>query len=715
MTLSVTANPVVTAPAHRVLIDLHLADSYPYTLPYTYGGAALQVSTSDEYPPAPLSGLYEQRLLGEPTIRMGQPNDFGDTQRVEEIQFTLSNVDGSLSSFFTSEMRGKLVCVHFYEKSTAEVQQNVFVGTIAAFSGGFRTLSIIAVSLDLGVQATVIPLAHITPDVFPRTDANGGGGGAPIALGSGIGFNVPARYATAQLQPSDPAYFDYVLGTGNLGIDRIWQDGFLLTTNQNPEGDPYYKILPRTYSKNGRFVTAIRFYRRQSALSGTLATLTADVQRVYPDADAGVVAEYDFRTSPFTDKFGGYSWSNGSVSTISTASLVSGFTGNGLGALRFNDTTATLMQRPTDDIGLNEFSFEMWYRPILNSVPGSGLDYVINVGSDPAAGYGWALFIQNHQLKWTIGKNDGTFTTISASTNPTFPLNKWTHIGLTRTAAGVCTMYINGVANGNATVSSVMRYAPNQPTWFGGYVATVGVEPTLYSLLGDVGWLRFSAVARTAREMLHAYYVGRRSPVEFLREVLEHEVGQSVDHASFDTAAATMDAYLPGGVCCDGWITQDTIVADVLRELFAFRGLRAVRQSDGSWGARLNAAATTVALQVGINDGYDNVVEYAERTRASVAEAIASASLQYRQRRTTLGSLDGYAAIANVVVGSIGVPAKPVASSLIWDTPTADFCVDYRARSLRARDEGLGLRLGIEARRIVPGDIIRVTVPAESI
>lgn len=91
------------------------------------------------------------------------------------------------------------------------------------------------------------------------------------------------------LAPNLSDDYDLVVGTGNIGIIRVWEGDSSQGANVGdvPDIPVSYEVQHKTYRPNGRYFTSLRF---QDQLDGI--AVTADVIRVYPDVDDAVVAEW---------------------------------------------------------------------------------------------------------------------------------------------------------------------------------------------------------------------------------------------------------------------------------------------------------------------------------------------------------------------------------------------------------------------------------------
>ena len=94
------------------------------------------------------------------------------------------------------------------------------------------------------------------------------------------------------------------------------------------------------------------------------------------------------------------------------------------------------------------WTFECWVKPTSSAVGG----YIFAIGNGSAYGNGFALawnYGVANKFRFLQG-NTGTNVTDFYSTN-SYPAGVWHHVAVTRTSAGVMTIYVNGVADGTQT------------------------------------------------------------------------------------------------------------------------------------------------------------------------------------------------------------------------------------------------------------------------
>jgi hypothetical protein len=485
--------------------------------------------------------------------------------------------------------------------------------------------------------------------------------------------------------------YDYAVGLGNLRIDRVQVGTYAPSLRAAGE----FTILRRTYQWNGRYATAVRFPFPQGPPGARLAVL-ADVQRVEPDVDDAVLAEWPWQDS-LEEELGGLTTTP--VGGLTTADLVPGRTGVGLGAVALDGSTRYLsLTRAPYQFSVEPFTIEAWFRPVVGAPPTGPLFIGPDIG-DGSAGYFFSLNPVSGRMEFGVRTAAGLYTCTSAVN--AVMAGRWHYAACTRDAAGVQRLYLDGAS------VSVGPARPGPITYGGANAAMLGP-----GFAGALGWVRVSTVARDATYIAHAYGIGRRNPATFAREVCR-AIDQPIDEASVATALTALDAVEDGALRCDGWVTEETTAQAVLDALGVFRGLRVVTGTDGLLLAEVLAPATTVAAQFGTGDTpWANVVSVDEYRASSLAEAVRLLPLPYRPQRDAAGRVSGYQheIVADVLpVGSI---AQPLPLPFVHDHVTADVIRSYLSALFVLRDPLLRVTVGHEARALQPGQIVRLHIPA---
>ncbi len=284
MPLTVLANQVLQQPTLRLLID--------------QGGE--HFATEDLYPGGTLGGEWERRIIGEPTFTILTVADGVVGMAIDAITYRLSNDDGHFNDYFTTEKRKTPVHVHLFDLATGELQQDFFVGEVSQPTFDRTTATFVARTSDPAGLSTKIPVSRVALQQFPTTLKDG----AIVALGMGVGRRIPLRHLRERQAGEPPESYEYVVATGNVGIDVLYendgQDHVIVTRVQDEKADSgvdmfpdpivIWESIPRTYKIDGRYVYAIRFNQSHRGRE-----ITADLQRVYPDFDDDVLDEWKWK------------------------------------------------------------------------------------------------------------------------------------------------------------------------------------------------------------------------------------------------------------------------------------------------------------------------------------------------------------------------------------------------------------------------------------
>jgi hypothetical protein len=92
------------------------------------------------------------------------------------------------------------------------------------------------------------------------------------------------------------------------------------------------------------------------------------------------------------------------------------------------------------------WTYESWVMPLTNNT-------FFCIGS--GGSYGNSIYIGWSTNKFTVGAGSGAgFNPVTFETTNTYPAGAWYHVAVTRTSAGVYTLYINGVADGTQTYNA---------------------------------------------------------------------------------------------------------------------------------------------------------------------------------------------------------------------------------------------------------------------
>ncbi len=111
--------------------------------------------------------------------------------------------------------------------------------------------------------------------------------------------------------------------------------------------------------------------------------------------------------------------------------------------------------------GNSVFTFECWVYPIIST---GGC--VVSIGNLGAYSNQFLLYYGLTSGKFTFQRDDGSSGTpiFSITSSGTFSISNWHHVAISKTSAGLHTLYINGVNNGSAT--STGPFAGGGTTYF---------------------------------------------------------------------------------------------------------------------------------------------------------------------------------------------------------------------------------------------------------
>lgn len=390
-----------------------------------------------------------------------------------------------------------------------------------------------------------------------------------------------------------------------------------------------------------------------------------------------------------------------------TSDLVVGASGVGLGAVLFNGVDDVITVPGRDYHRTQTLTVEMEIRPATVTA------------IQPLTVLPWGSL-------WLWGRPDRSLqvllhhgaTTQSYFTNPAFlPLraDRWQRIVVTRHApipgadeAGRLRVWIDRTVvyeNFNMTPLAFQEsYQTGQIGWAHG--------PEFYT--GAIGFYRISGAARTQRYVDRAYYLMRRSPIEFLRELLETELRMPVG-PSFDTAAEMLDLVQDGGLRCDGYVTDQVTAQSVVDALAPFRNLRLYRGTDGVMEVAIAAPASVISAQLGDDARHNNFL-MAERVWSSLAEATRFLPIHYRVTRDIDGAFKDYAfKDMRGEVLAVGTEARPLELPFVYDPLTADIIRDLTVKLLRRRDEAVRGTADHSARHLLPGHVVELTLEDEGV
>lgn len=180
-------------------------------------------------------------------------------------------------------------------------------------------------------------------------------------------------------------------------------------------------------------------------------------------------------------------------------------------------------------------------------------------------------------------------------------------------------------------------------------------------------------------------------------------LGQAVDTASFDAAAAVLDAV--GGLVCEGVLLEQVQAQDILRDLLLVRGMRLGVNSAGEWTIEVDTAKTSIAMRVGDGpgDGVRNLLRWQARSLTPISDAVSDFVLRYRFDPAT----NTYKNEQTRVIGLTG-HQRVIENKYIRSHLTADKTVDYLAKRQKFGEDRSTFVLPQEARGLLEGDLLLV-------
>jgi hypothetical protein len=502
-----------------------------------------------------------------------------------------------------------------------------------------------------------------------------------------------AHALVAGLAPNYDEATDLVVGRGNVGVVRLWLDG----DTELPEFPLAYAVDSRGVRQQGRYCTTVRY---QGDL--TDVQVEADVLRVYPDADDGVVGDYKWLRGFWDDSGRG----RHAVPTANATATVAASTGDlvesdehrfGLGAFRppaFGQGWLDLQNEP---FRLDTFTLELRCTPALDNVAAANYLY-LSPGTRQNAGIVVTYNGQAQRVEATVVCASGAplvYTGATASALRGVPL--W--VVVRRDAAtGRTEVLVNGTSQFVATNTAPVVYGSSlRPAELG---AGFG---------GLLKYTRISNVYRTDAELATADQLWRRNGIQWATELIA-SAGRRADAASCATAATAWASVEGGSLRCDGWITEDTDLRSTLLALAPMRGIRfGIASGTKAITATIPTAAASTGTIYGHGEQVANMTTLPTRVRASLSEAVRELVVKVRQRRSAQGT--GYDRELRRTVFAAGVAEQVLEVPFVDDALTADIVADWTAKRLAARDQLLTFGTGRDGRNAVIGQRVGVDVP----
>lgn len=525
---------------------------------------------------------------------------------------------------------------------------------------------------------------------------------------TGTGFHT----MTGGLAPYNGEDYDVIVAHGNVGILRMWEDASAQgsTAGDMPDVPVTYQVQHKQYRPGGRYATSVRY---QDQLDGLV--ISADILRVYPDVDDAVIGEWKWLTG-FEDGVNAFDAvsARSAPQTVTSADLVPTHQRYGLGGVNLNGSKwFELYGGGPTCAALDTFTIEIEFIPSLTGSTNVGLAAAPR-DNGPIAGQPfptWTLF--NDQSIGRVGLYvvflDGT-TWNANSAAGVVPNGMPCRVTVVRDGStGTTSVYV-----GRTQILTDTRAAKLAYGMMASQSLILGMAQNI-GFIGTLGYCRYSAKARTQREIDNAYYLWRHNPIEFCRE-LATDAKRLVNGASFDAAAAAIDAVQAGTLKADGYALQQNAFGTMLDAMVPFRDLEFSIGSDLRLAVDVAAPPTTLQGSFGHGDDYGNLLQLPTRARASLTEVPRSVTVRFRRSRSgAAGPFGGYAMEIKRTVFGVGADATPLELPFVDSTVTADQIADFRAKRLKTRDQIIEFSLGHEARNLTKGGAIRLNVPAMGI
>lgn len=523
--------------------------------------------------------------------------------------------------------------------------------------------------------------------------------GAVLPTGIGIGRRI--ALPNVRYDP-DHATFDFGC-MGDVAIVRLWAGPFPSIADRT-----VFEVLHRVHKIRGRYPTYVRLRRRLHEIQGPI---TAEVKRIYPDAEDADLAEWKF-TAGFEDDFAGLDLiAHGG---LSTANLIPDRTGFGLGAVQLDGVDDYLESPDGAHFARQTFTVQFDVRfAVFGSTQPLLTGPCRDIASAEASSW-WLRVGQtgNVQVGVCFDRNFG-YTVFSSGAGAIVNDGRWYRLAIVRDAAtGTIAVYRDGQLIISGTDARPIVY--DAPAVGRGLIlGRSDLVPPAY-FAGALGWCRVSARAWTARAIATAHWIGMRNPVIHLREVLEHDLGAAIDDASFDETLQAVDvasgaAPNNGRLRCDLWVTQETTAQQVVDALAIFRDLTLRTTATGALAVAAAKPLEAIAAEFGHGEEWANLVVLERRIRASAPEAIRSLPVHFRPRRDVNGQLQGYHFVLHGDVLPIGREAEPILLPAVDSIETGGLLTEWLRKRVALQDELWEIVVGHEGRRLRPGMIDPVT------
>ena len=208
--------------------------------------------------------FYHGRILQDPVVDQGFFDSFFGVSRVTTVSFRLANADNALDTLHTVDLRGTTLSLTRYDEVTG-TSVTEFTGKVSTTSLGDGWVEIEAVSPDLSVFETLVPLGTVTAAVFTGKAVDLGAT-IPVVFGNVVQHRCP--YINDDTTTN---VYDYLVGRGSLTVTAVYRDG--------PGGTLHLVGASEYTAETTRYsgMTSLRFTTRQVNFSNAFHGIFADV------------------------------------------------------------------------------------------------------------------------------------------------------------------------------------------------------------------------------------------------------------------------------------------------------------------------------------------------------------------------------------------------------------------------------------------------------
>lgn len=186
-------------------------------------------------------------------------------------------------------------------------------------------------------------------------------------------------------------------------------------------------------------------------------------------------------------------------------------------------------------------------------------------------------------------------------------------------------------------------------------------------------------------------------------------LGDNADATSFTAAESALNAL--GHMYCDGSITGQQKVRDILDELMFPARARIWRAADGEWEILIDQIGVSI-LNLGDNDGLYNNAEVMNTSAVPTGEALQHVIVQYS---FDAANGDNLCKEIDIIVRSGFGITKTYKLPFVIEDATALKVLNYLKNRSLYSDDRAALRVGMEGRNLKIGQIVTVTAPERNL